>query len=111
FIALKDQNEVFMLNANDAKTLFYFYDRKSLKIRASEFKAFYNDFIIPLMKKHPVNFEGVKVEMEEVDGKATPRVYVKEMDNFLLLIPAFQYQYDDMVTEVEMDNGEAIITE
>lgn len=111
FIKEADNNEVYMLRPKDARTLYYFYDKSSIKVKASEFKGFYNDFVIPLMKKHPVNFNDMKIAIEEIEGKAIRRLYVKEMDNFLLLIPAFRYQHGEFETEVEMDNGEGIVLE
>lgn len=108
FLMMDERSELIMLQAKDARTLYYFYGKKHLKIKDKEFKLFYEDFLIPLMKKHPVNLEGVKIDVKEHLASPHNKLYVKEMDNFLLLIPAFRYQFKDFETEVEMDHGEAI---
>lgn len=111
FLMVDDRNEIIMLQAKDARTLYYFYGKQHLKVKTKEFKMFFDDFLIPLMKKHPVNFENIEIAFKE--HLATPHVklYVKEMDDFLLLIPAFLYQVKSFETEVEMDYGEALFFE
>lgn len=108
FMLKASTSEIFMFHSNDARTMFYFFGKKSIKVKTSDYKNFYNDFIIPLMKKHNVDFNAVKVDIEDLEGTAQSKLYVKEMDNFLLLIPAFIYEYEDLSTEVEMDSGEAV---
>src|SRR5690606_22561564 len=93
FIADNETQELLMLSLRDARTLVYFYGKESLTVKSPDFKDFYKEFLIPLMKKHPVNFHNVKVNIEEVEVSPIARLYVKEMDNFLLLIPAFKYMY------------------
>ena len=108
FFLMESTSELYMFHPNDARTIFYFYGKKSIKVKTSDYKNFYNEFIIPLMKKHSVDFKDIKIDIEDVEGIAQSKLYVKEMDNFLLLIPAFIYEYEDLSTEVEMDNGDAV---
>ena len=111
FLMQEEGYELIMLQPKDARTLYYFYGKESLKIKTKNLKPFYDDFLIPLMKKHQVVFENVKLNVKEHLATPTNKLYVKEMDEFLLLIPAFRYEYKDFDTEVEMDHGEALFVE
>lgn len=111
FLLLIERNELIMLQPKDARTLHYFYGKKHLKVKTKELARFFDEFLIPLMKKHPVHLEGIKTNIKEHLATPHRKLYVKEMDDFLLLIPAFRYHFKDYETEVEMDNGEAIFIE
>jgi SNF2 family DNA or RNA helicase len=91
--------------ADHALKLKYFLNNPIIKVHQSDADGFLKEVVLPLSKKYKIEF---KTTMKTIHRKATspvPRVYLKELDNFLLIQPAFRYDQK----EVELLEDEMIL--
>jgi SNF2 family DNA or RNA helicase len=76
----------------DANLLFYFADKKQIKVKKNNFSGFFTDFIVPLSENSEVNFNiEAKFIYSDLHYKET-RIFLKEDDRNLIITPAFVYQ-------------------
>ncbi|MCU0445297.1 MAG: SNF2-related protein [Microscillaceae bacterium] len=74
-----------------------------LKIRKSGFEGFLRDFILPLTEKFDIEF---KVDLDISNSPLQvneARIYLKEDENNLLIVPAYAYKMNDEIIEFEQD--------
>ncbi|MDX2304872.1 MAG: SNF2-related protein [Microscillaceae bacterium] len=108
-LILKEQN-LYLLSAQDARTFFFFYDKKDFRVRQDDLTPFLRDFLIPLMEKYPIKTLGVDLNLSPQQAFLHKKLYLKEVEDYLLLTPAFVYQLDEEeFKEAELDEGKHLI--
>lgn len=98
--------KIYLLDTKEARTLMFFLDKKSYKIRAEDLPAFQERFLNPLMEQYEVSIPNMQPEKVELELEIKKKVYLKEVEEQLLFIPAMTYQLDEEETrEVFLDGG------
>lgn len=89
---------------HDANVISYFEEHGLIKVKADNFSGFLQDFVMPLAVKYPVEIQTNR-PLIHIDGQLRPKLYVKELDKFLLLVPAFEYEYAGEINEFEANSA------
>ncbi len=98
------QNTLYPLaSLEDIKAIYQFEHNVEMKVHKNDFSGFFENFVEPLTQKFPVEMN-LNREIKEVNtNNPELKVYLKELDNFLIFQPAVNYNG----TEVELTGGDA----
>ena len=89
------------------KAIYKFEEQGEIKVHKKDFTGFFKHFVEPLTQKFTVNLNLEKEIKEVTIDNPELRVYLKELDNFIIFQPAVDYNG----TEMELDGGEAFWTQ
>lgn len=107
FILINDR--LYIMDENTARTTFLFISTGNYKIRKEDLQPFLNQMLFPLMDHFEVIFEEIDLNIEETAVVPDKKIYLKEVENNLIIIPAMVYQLnDDISREVYLDGGKRI---
>ncbi len=97
----------------DANLIHYFEEHGAVKVKKAPiasngsqevFSGFLKEFVLPLANRYPLDLK-IDREVIKVALQPRPKLYVKEVDKFLLFVPAFEYEYEGQVQEFESDGA------
>lgn len=100
---LREENRIFLLDKRTAKTLHALEYRSRITLKKDQLEGFLNEFVLPIMNVHNVNFN-IPVQFNEVDGIFNAKVYLKEVDESLVFTPVFSYEFHGTIKEIEYDS-------
>ena len=104
------KDNVYFLDIHAARAIQIFLNIGIYKIQAVDFEPFVRQFVLPLMERFSVEFKGTEWEMEELSASVEKRVYLREVENQLVLMPSFIYRTEsDETHEVYLDGGKKIL--
>ncbi|MEM8901586.1 MAG: SNF2 helicase associated domain-containing protein [Bacteroidota bacterium] len=104
------RDQLFILSQKDIETATLFLIKGSYKVREEDLEAFTKDFILPLSEKYTVISSETPIHIEEKKASFTPKVYLKEVEDYLVMIPSFEYTTEEGVSqEVYIDGKEKIL--
>ncbi len=71
----------------------YFKENTEVKIFKESFNSFFQEFIKPLQKKYLIDFkiDNVKIKKQEKDVQVVRKVYISELNNFVIFNPIIEY--------------------
>lgn len=100
-------DNIFLINGwQDYRAFIYFIKKPIIKINKKDRNGFITNFIIPLHKNFNIEINmDIKIKEKKITPKA--KVYLKELDSFLLFTPVLDYDG----TEVEIDGRSEILKE
>lgn len=75
-----------------AKTFNYFHRNAFSKIVKTDLTVFLKNVVLPLQKDFSVVMNLTSVSITEEQATPTIKLYLRELDNFLLFTPAFEYK-------------------
>ncbi len=99
---------VYILSPKDARTLSFFEDKEAYLIRHEDVTAFTRTFLMPLAEQYTLEVKGDHIPIEIIEASVKKIVYLKEIEDHLLFIPAFQYHISgkkDFYKETKLDGG------
>ncbi len=105
WLAVKDDNTLCRFaNTETAKLARYFFEcNGAIRLRTTETESFFNEFILPIANRFPVEFdERYTFDQQEIDYREG-RIYLKEEERFLCIVPVFAYDIHDEEIELERD--------
>lgn len=116
---LREGSHLTLLDTKSAKTLHLLENRERIRIVKPELEGFLNQFVLPLMNAHNVNFN-IPVEFDDAEGILTCKLYLREAGETLIFTPIFAYEFEGNQREIEYnshtrqvvtetDNGEMIL--
>ena len=96
----------------DANLIHYFEERGAVKVKKSAnaadarqtFTGFFKELVMPIASRYPVSLK-LNREVRQILLQPRTKLYVKEADKFLLLVPAFEYEYAGEVQEFGADGA------
>jgi SNF2 family DNA or RNA helicase len=100
---LRQENNFYLLDKGSAKTLDAMEYKSTLKVRKNQLDGFLNQFVFPLLNAHNVKFN-IPVEINEVEGSFSSKLYLKELDETLLFTPVFNYAFQGQEQEVSLNS-------
>lgn len=101
---------LYFLEREDAATVTFFLMKGVYKVRAEDIEAFTEEFILPLAEKYSIHSPERPIDMIEVASTFSAKVYLKEIEDYLLMIPAFEYTSEGGASrEVYLDGKEKLI--
>ena len=107
FILRNDR--LYIMDENTARTVYFFIAIGNYKIRKEDLQPFLDQMLFPLMDHFEVIFEDIDLNIEETALIPEKKIYLKEIEQNLIIIPAVVYQLDDEIfREVYLDGGKRI---
>lgn len=100
---LRELSTIYLLDKKSAYTLYTLDYRSQIVIKKTELEGFLNQFVLPIMNVHNVSFN-IPVQLNDVEGIFSPKLYLKEQEDTLIFTPAFSYEYSGNKREIEFDN-------
>jgi uncharacterized Zn finger protein len=102
----------------DANLVHYFEEHGAVKMRKNEqseaaqqaFSSFFRDMIMPIASRYPLELK-INREIRKVSLQPRPKLYVKEADKYLMLVPAFEYEYEGETQEFAADGASQFLKE
>ncbi len=88
----------------DANLINYFTEHGAIKVKSNNFGDFFRDFITPLANRYPLEWLLTR-SVTPISLPVQPKLYVKELDRFLLLVPVFVYDYQGDIKEFKADGS------
>lgn len=92
-------------SAEHALKLKYFLNNPIIKVHNNDAEGFVEEVVLPLSKKYKIEFKTTMKPIEKEASGPVARVYLKELDNFMLIQPAVKYDQK----EVELLEDEMIL--
>ena len=103
-----DTNKYYLhQSAEYATQLLFFKENPVIKIFKDDFQEFYNEFLVPLQKNYHVDIkikDLFKRKKQKKDLKVKKKVYISEMNTFVIFKPIVEYPQG----EVELQNEEPL---
>lgn len=107
---LRRRDSLYFLDEASARTTMFFGEKTAYRIRQEDLGVFTDEFLIPLMDRFEVKIVGNALDIEEIEGVGAKKLYVKEVESYLVLIPAVHYQFEnDLFREVYLDGGKQLV--
>lgn len=100
---LREADRLILLDKKAAKTLHLLENRTEITINKSELDGFLSRFVLPVMNVHNVNFN-IPLQLTDVEGIFNARLYLKEIEDALILTPVFTYEHQGIIREVPFDS-------
>jgi SNF2 family DNA or RNA helicase/uncharacterized Zn finger protein len=100
---LRDGERFFLLDKKSAKTLYLLNYRHRIQLKKSQLEGFLNEFVLPILNVHNVNFN-IPVQFNEIDGLFGAKLYLKEIEENLIFTPVFSYEAQGISKEIEYDS-------
>ena len=94
----------------DANLIHYFEEHGTVKVKGENFSGFFQSLVVPLANRYRLEL-AVNREVREIPLVPQPKLYVKEVDRFLLLQPVFAYQYEGEDRELAADGATQFVIE
>ena len=106
------EDRLYLLNSQDAHTAEFFIQKESYRIRHEDLETFREEFLIPLAERYEVKTSEENLSLKAVESHFHKLLYLKEVEDHLLFIPAFRYSSPEGLTrEVQLDGGKQLIFE
>lgn len=107
FLFITYEDRIYLLaKVNSAFLFSKFLESGSMVIHKNSFIPFYREMLLPLMKNYKVDIN-IDVEVIQRSVEGNNRVYIEEIDNYLIFQPRVHYQD----SEIELYGKEKIILE
>ncbi|MEZ4852201.1 MAG: SNF2 helicase associated domain-containing protein, partial [Bacteroidia bacterium] len=102
-------DNLYLLDKKSARVAMFFLNKKAYRIRHEDLEPFAEQFLLPLMEQFPINMVGDHLKIEEREGIIGRKLYLKEVEEYLLFIPSITYEIAKGVTrEVYFDGGNSL---
>lgn len=95
-----------LANPEVANLLSYLPKNGLIKVRKSNFSGFFQDFVLPLAEKFTIDLQISQVIENQLLNFKEAKIYLKEDEANLMLIPVYEYTKND--TEEIIENPEII---
>lgn len=106
---LLDRSNLYMLDMQAARALLFFRDKSTYRIRKDDLEQFTATFLLPLIEYFTVEVDGIELEWEEPKGKAAKKIYLKEVEDHLVIMPSLVYHLPSgELREVYLDGSKQI---
>ncbi len=112
FVYVTPLNQLYCLSRRDANTAMLFDGKTAMRVHTTDTEQFLATVVAPLLQYHPIDIApSIDLNMAQTNLELNQvRVYLKEMGNHLLLVPAFHYLHGTAIdTETEMDGGRFLV--
>lgn len=104
------EDRLYLFNPQDAWTTQFFRAHPTYRIRHEDLAAFQQQFLAPLAERYEVVSVGEHFARTATEANHTQKLYLKEVEDFLLFIPAFVYTSSEGISrEVYLDGGKRLI--
>lgn len=101
------EDRIYLLKLDDADTALFFKVKQTYRIRHEDLADFSRDFLMPLAEKYTVQSIGHHFELRKSIANIQKKVYLREVEDYLLLIPAFEYTDENGNSREVKLNGES----
>ncbi|MCB0855998.1 MAG: SWIM zinc finger family protein, partial [Bacteroidetes bacterium] len=102
-------DNLYLLDKKSARVAMFFLNKKAYRIRHEDLEPFAEQFLLPLMEQFPINMVGDHLKIEEREGIIGRKLYLKEVEEYLLFIPSITYEIAKGVArEVYFDGGNSL---
>ena len=107
---LRQKDRLYFLDQASARTAMFFGEKAAYRIRQEDLEAFTEEFLIPLMDRFEVKILGTALDVETIEGTAHKKLYLKEVETYLVLLPAIRYIFENgLEREVYLDRGKQLV--
>lgn len=109
---IKIDKNLYVLSPGDARALQLFTEKPVYRIRHEDVSDFTRSFLLPLAEKYTVKSIGEAFNYDVVPARNNAKLYLREVDNHLVFIPAFEYLTPNGESkEVYLDGNARILFE
>ena len=106
------EDKLYLFSPQDASTVEFFAWKKSYRIRHDDLAPFRREFLIPLAERYEIQSSPEQLSLRPIGAELEKKVYLKEVEDYLLFIPAFVYTSEEGPSrEVQLDGGSKLIFE
>jgi len=104
------EDRIYLIDPGALSTLLFFNTRHTYRIQHQDLEEFKKQFLLPLSERYPVNMLGDHVSLIPQTADIRRRLYLKEVEDYLIFTPTFEYQLsEDKVKEVMLDKGYQLV--
>jgi len=107
FGILSIKDHIYVLKSDDASTALLFKFKQTYRIRHEDLEDFRRDFLMPLAEKYTVQSIGNHFKLRKNTANIQKKVYLQEVEDYLLLIPVFEYTDENGNSREVKLNGES----